>query len=137
MTRSRGLGAVAALVMALTAASAGAQTPFVPSQAGNTVNQEVTSAVNATAVITLTAALHTRAHVYLVTARCTNGTAQVTITDGGVQKWSSPPSIVGPTQINQAFTPGWTGSLGAVVLVTLGSCGGGNVGTINVVADVY
>lgn len=126
--------AVLALLCAV--APAWAQTPVVPSQAGNSKNQEV-AAVQSSAVVTLTAPAHTRAHLYQIQARCSAGSAGITISDGVTQIWSTAATTVGTSIFNQTFQPGMVGTLGNTMTITLSTCGGGNTGTLDVQADIY
>lgn len=124
------------LALLLCASAAWAQPAMVPSQAGNTKNQEV-SALAGSATVTLTATNRTRARLYQIQARCSAGTAGITITDGGTQIWSTAATTVGTSIFNQAFQPGMAGGIGNALVITLTTCGGGNTGTLDVQADVF
>lgn len=132
MRRSRWLAGVLGLLF-FSAAAAGAQPAFVPSQAGNTKNQQVT-ALAGSAVVTLTGAPRTRAHLYTLDAVCSAGTATVSVTDGGTTIWSG---LVTTTVFTKSWNPGLTGTLSSNLVITLTTCGGGNTGTLTVQADVY
>ena len=134
-TRSRiALALVAALLFV--SSTAWAQPAMVPTQAGNTKNQEVTSGSGAAVSVTLTATPRTRAHLYSWSARCGAATAGVTITDGGTTIWSSSAAFVGATTVSATWNPGLTGLLGNNMVITLSSCAGG-VGTLDVQGDVF
>lgn len=119
------------------AASAAAQTPVVPSQGGNTKNQEVASASSAAVSVTLTATAQTRARLYSAAARCSAGTASLTVTDGGTTRWTSDATFIGTATKSAAWIPPFVGTVGQAVVITLGSCGGGNTGTLDVQGDVF
>ena len=119
---------------------------YPPGQAGpasaqppGTVNKESTSAVNTAVSQTITANTGQRAHLYSVNARCSAGTAQLTVSDGGTQAWSTAATEVGTTtfkfQWNPALANSWTASNNLVV--TLSTCGAGNTGTLDVQASVF
>ncbi len=133
MRRTRLLALVGLL---LAASTAWAQPAMVPTQAGNTKNQEVTSGSAAAVSVTLTATPRTRAHLYTLSARCSAATAGVTITDGGTTIWSSSAAFVGTTTVSATWNPGLTGLLGNNMVITLSSCAGG-VGTLDVQGDVF
>lgn len=116
--------------------AAWAQPAMVPTQAGNTKNQQVAVLAGAS-VVTLTGGLHTRGHLYSLDAFCSAGTATLTITDGGTQIWSSVSGAVGTSVFTKAWNPSLTGTISANLVVTLGTCGGGNTGTLSVQADVF
>jgi TRAP-type C4-dicarboxylate transport system substrate-binding protein len=129
---------LALLLVCLSAASAGAQTLFVQTQSGNTANSSVTG-LAATAVTKTLAATSSgaRAHLYSFSAFCSAGTSTVTVTDGGVQIWTSSAGWVPTTLISASWIPGLTGGFGKTMVITLASCGGGNTGTLNVQADIF
>ena len=120
---------------------------FVPSntqyhateQPRNTLNQEVT-AVNATATATLnTSGFASRVHLYSVSARCSAGSAQLTVSDKGTQIWSSGATEVGTTTFRFQWNPGLASSVspGAQLVVSLSTCGAANTGTLDVQASAY
>ncbi len=127
--------AILGLVCAF-ATSAAAQPAFVPSQAGNTKNQEVVSGSGAAVSVTLTATPRTRARLYSWSARCGAASANVTVTDGGTTIWSSSAAFVGATTVSVTWNPGLAGGLGNNLVITLGACSGG-VGTLDVSGDVF
>jgi hypothetical protein len=125
------------LLLLSTAASAAAQSPVIPTQGQNTKNQQVTSASNAPVSVTLTAPAHTRAHLESWAARCSAGSAAVTITDGGTTIWSSSAALVGTTTVSAVWMPGLAGRLGQNMVITLGTCGSGNTGVLDVAGEVF
>jgi hypothetical protein len=103
-------------------------------QSTQTFNSETVSATNAAAVANFGNATFglQRDHLYSVSARCSAGTAQLTVSDGGTQIWSTAATEVSTTTFKFQWNPGLAGSLGKVMVVTLGTCGGGNIGTLDV-----
>jgi hypothetical protein len=121
----------------LVPSAASAQPAVIPTQSTNSKNQEVTSGSAAAVSVTLTPSTQTRAKLYSVAARCSAGTAQLTVSDGGTQRWSSDTTFIGTTTKSLAWIPPLTGGVGSAVVVTLGTCGGGNTGVLDVQADIF
>lgn len=107
-----------------------------PAQYGANQNQVQTSSTNAAVSVTIAAAANQRAYVYRVDARCSAGTATVTITDNAVTVWSTSTGAVSTTNLTNQWNPPLT-STGAnqAMVVTLGTCGGGNTGVLVVQGD--
>lgn len=79
-----------------------------------------------------------RAYLFSVSARCSAGTAQLTVNDGLVQIWSTSATEVSTTTFKYQWTPGLASASPAVAMsVTLGTCGAANVGTLDVQASVF
>ncbi|HVC00311.1 MAG TPA: hypothetical protein VNJ12_13410 [Candidatus Dormibacteraeota bacterium] len=78
-----------------------------------------------------------RGFLYSVSARCSAGTAQITVTDGTTQIWSTGPAEVGTTTFHFSWDPGLASTLGSRLTVTLSSCGAGNTGTLDVQASQF
>ena len=112
----------------------GATTP-APIQPAQTKNSEVT-AVNATATVTLTVIGSQRAHLFQLNARCSAGTAGVTVADGATTIWSSAATEVGTTSFTKTFNPGLAGSPGNNLVISLTTCGAANTGTLDVQGTV-
>ncbi len=115
-------------------------TPFTvaPVQGPTLFNSQTTGAANTAVVVTIAAVAVQRAHVYRIEASCSAGTSSLTITDLGVTVWSTLAAEVTTTRFRQAFTPAaLTGGTNAAVVVTLATCGVGNLGTLIVHADRY
>lgn len=141
MTRLASLTLI--ILLALVAPALAQSPPPIPSYPANHpaqygVNQNVQSAssTNAAVSVTIAAAANTRAYVYRVDARCSAGTATVTITDNGVTVWSTSTGAVSTTNATNQWNPPLT-STGAnqAMVITLGTCGGGNTGTLIVQGD--
>ncbi len=102
------------------------------------LNNSVVGSSNVAVTVTLLGAANTRVHVYRVGAFCSAGVSSLTISDGAVVIYRSPINGVGLSEyIVDIGSVGLTGTLGNNVVVTLNSCGIGNVGTVNVVADRF
>ncbi len=126
------------LALSITQASAWDQTS--PSQHQRSWNGLVISGTAAAVAVTITPQASERARVYGISGFCSSGSASVSITNGGSfsKGWVSSSTLIGTTSTGVAWTPApYTGDLGAVVVVTLSSCGGGNVGTLTVQGDTY
>jgi hypothetical protein len=106
-------------------------------QPASTKNSEATSAANTAVSITLTVTPIQRGHLFNVNARCSAGTAQLTVADGATQIWSSAATEVGTTSFTKAWNPGLASSGGNNLVITLGTCGGANTGTLDVQGSVF
>ena len=124
-------------LLSLAAVPASAQTSLWGVSQGNSKNVESTSAANAAVSVTLTPGAATRGVVYMIAARCSAGTSSVIFKDGGTQAWSTDAAFIGTTTKVLTFSPGWTGSVGNAVVITLATCGGGNTGVLSVQADIF
>jgi hypothetical protein len=105
------------------------------SNSAATLNTETTSAVATAATVTITGISGLRAHLFSVSARCSAGTSAVTATDGVTQIWSTAAAEVGTTTFKFQWNPGLASSAGNSMVITLGSCGAGNTGTLDVQAS--
>lgn len=97
-------------------------------------NSEGTSAANAPVTTTVTGV--NRAALWKVTARCSAGTAVLTVKDGATQIWSTPAAAVGTSNFTEAWQTALTSSTASLV-VTLGTCGVSNTGTLDVQASSF
>jgi hypothetical protein len=128
------------LLFALWVTSAPAWDQTSPSQHGRSWDGLVISGTNAAVAVTITPQASERARVYSISGFCSSGSASVSITNGGSfsKGWVSSSTLIGTTSTGVAWTPApYYGDLGAVVVVTLGTCGGGNTGTLTVQADTF
>jgi hypothetical protein len=115
-------------------------------------NQEIVSALNTAVSIDLdvsaTATAKTqRASLFKVSARCSAGSAQLTVTDGGTtntlagsgngQIYSTAATEVGTTTFRESWNPGLSSSPSTGLHITLGTCGAGNAGTLDVQGSVF
>lgn len=129
----------------------GAAVPYgiQPQGINQTANTETVSAVNTAVSQSLELPQGqnavTRAHLFSVSARCSAGTAQLTVTDGNttnsigspLQIWSSAAGEVGVTTFPFKWNPALSSSPGNGIKITLGTCGGGNTGTLDIQGSVF
>lgn len=94
----------------------------------------LTSAANTAVSHTITGVSGVRVRLYSVTARCSAGSAAVTVTDGGTTVFTET-GFIGVTWSGLAWVTPYTATLGATVIVTVGTCGVGNTSTLVVQAD--
>lgn len=106
-------------------------------QPPNRKNSEVSSAANAAVSVTLTATTLTAGHLFNANARCSAGTAQLTVADGATQIWSSAATEVGTTSFPKSWIPGLASTNGNNLVITLGTCGVANTGTLDVQGSVF
>lgn len=107
-------------------------------QPPGSANTESTSGVNAAVSKTFTRTSNTqRAHLFSVNAHCSAGTAQVTVTDGATQIYSSAATEVGTTSFVKSWNPALPSSPNNNLTVTLSACGAGNTGTLDVQGSVF
>jgi len=111
----------------------GAAPPTI--QPASTKNSEST-AVNGTVTTTLTITQSQRAHLFSVNARCSAGTAGLTVADGSTQIWSSGATEVGTTTFKYQWDPGLASSPGNNLVIALTTCGVANTGTLDVQGTV-
>jgi hypothetical protein len=125
-------------LLAVLASAVWAFDPTAPTQHGTLLNSETVSAASGTAVATLTGVNFKQVHIYQIGARCNTTWASLTITNGGTTIFSSDTSFVSTNTKILSFTPvPLTGSVGATMVITLGPCAPGSIGTLDVQADVY
>lgn len=103
----------------------------------NTVNSEATAAANTAVVTTLTVGSTQRGHLFKVNARCSAGTAQLTVADGATQIYSTAATEVGTTSFKDSWTVGLASTAGNNLVITLGTCGVANTGTLDVQGSVF
>lgn len=109
------------------------QTPPPGNQPPRVLNSEAVSAVNTSISASQSAPGGIgKPYLYSVSARCSAGTANLTVTDGGTTIWSTAATEVGTTTFRFQWNPGLTVSLSSSALqVTLSTCGAGNTGTLD------
>ncbi len=107
-------------------------------QPGTSQNQEVTQLAGA-ASVTLSPGIGQQVYVYSVSARCSAGTAGLTINGAGTILWTSGTTEVGTTTFRFQWNPGLTAPnpVNNSTVITLSTCGGGNTGTLDVQASIY
>jgi hypothetical protein len=106
-----------------------------PTQSPQIFNSEST-AVNASVTKTIVGTPAGRTHLYSVSARCSAGTAGITVTDTGTI-WSSGTAEVGTTTFKFQWNPGLAGSFNTNMVITLTTCGAANTGTLDVQASQF
>lgn len=101
-------------------------------------NSQTTGAANTAVTATIAAAASVRAQLYEINAYCSAGTATLTVTDGGTTIWATNGAEV-PSTAATRFVKQWptalTGATNSAMVVTLGTCGVGNTGTLAVQAS--
>lgn len=95
----------------------------------------LTSAANTAQSKTITGTADTRVRLWSVTAICSAGSADLTITDAGVTV-AALTGYIGTAWSGLVWaTPYTATALGNTVVITVGACGGGNTSTLMVQAD--
>jgi hypothetical protein len=96
-------------------------------------NSEQTSAANTAVTRSVSAVLGTRVHLWTVSARCSAGTAQLTVKDGvaGTTVWTSAATEVGTTTFKFQWNPSLSSASGNGMDITLSTCGAANTGTLD------
>ncbi|MGH7252896.1 MAG: WD40/YVTN/BNR-like repeat-containing protein, partial [Nitrospiraceae bacterium] len=110
---------------------------MTPVQRATLLNTQTTGAADTAVVVTLAAIANARAHLYRLDARCSAGTAQLTVQDGAATIWTTPAATVGTAQFATTWGPGLTGTTNTALTITLSTCGVGNTGTLIVQADRF
>ncbi len=112
-------------------------TTAVPIQGLVLQNSESVSAANTAVTKSIAAAFNQQVFLYSVSARCSAGTASLTVKDGvaGTTIWTSAAAEVGTTSFKFQWNPGLASSSGNGMDITLGTCGVGNTGTLDVQAS--
>lgn len=107
-------------------------------QPATPINQQVTG-LNATATVNLTPGNGQYAYLYSLSARCSAGTAGLTVIDGATTVWTSGTAEVGTTTFRYQWNPGLRGVLpsNGGLSVSLSTCGVGNTGTLDVQGSVF
>lgn len=127
------------LMLMMLAVPTWAQTPnpTVPAQRQPMNSGQLTAATNTAVVYTITGVTNARVRLMSFKARCSAGTSTVTITDGGTTVWSTTAGAIGTSDGGAVWMVPESRSVGGTVVVTLGACGVGNTGTLNVQADQW
>jgi hypothetical protein len=97
-------------------------------------NSEQTSAANTAVTRSVTGSFGARVHLWSVSARCSAGTAQLTVKDGvaGTIVWSTAATEVATTTFKFQWNPSLSSASGNGMDITLGTCGAANTGTLDV-----
>jgi len=105
-----------------------------------TLNSETTSALNTAITKTLNplgSPAAVRIHLYAVSARCSAGTAQLTVTDGATQIWSTAATEVTTTTFRFQWNPGLASLTSNGMTITLSTCGAANTGVLDLQASQF
>jgi hypothetical protein len=102
---------------------------------GQQTNVQAVSNTNASVTAGATGVAGQRGMLFSLNARCSAGTAGITIVDGGTTIWSSGTTEVGTTSFSKFWPTGLASSPGNGLSVTLSACGAGNTGTLDVQAS--
>lgn len=104
----------------------------VPGQMAQALNSQTTGAADTAVVTTLAADLFRRNMVSRIDARCSAGTSTITVeSPAGTTIYSTSVGAVGITNFSQQWTTGLTTTaLNTAIVVTLGTCGIANTGTL-------
>jgi hypothetical protein len=97
-------------------------------------NSEATSVANTAVTTSFAAVSGARVHLWSVSARCSAGTAQLTVKDGvaGTTVWSTAATEVSTTTFRYQWNPALSSAVGNGMDVTLSTCGVANTGTLDV-----
>jgi hypothetical protein len=112
--------------------------PDFPGISTGIANSEQVSAANA-AVSQVTGGatqFPSRGVLFSVSARCSAGTAQLTVKDGATPIWSTAATEVTTTTFRYQWNPGLTSSVGNQLTIQLSTCGAANTGTLDVQTSV-
>lgn len=104
-------------------------------QPQNTLNSQTTAAADTAITKSIAATSEMRVHLYSVNAYCSAGTATLTIKDavGGTTIRSYPAAA----SHEKIFVVPISSMVGNGMDVVLGTCGGGNTGTLNLQASKF
>ena len=131
-------------VVALTIAAA--QSNIIPSgppqpaalvQPANTFNSQTTGGTNSAVTLTIAAANGQRGALYSLAARCSAGSASVTVKDGATDIFSTQSGAVTTSNFNPQWHTPLAASLNADLVITLSACGASNTGTLSVQASRF
>ncbi len=123
-----------------------AQTNIIPSgppepaalvQPANAFNSQTTGAANSAVTVTIAAANGQRGALYSLAARCSAGSASLTVKDGATDIFSTQAGAVTTSNFTQQWHTPLTASLNADLVITLSACGAGNMGTLSVQASRF
>lgn len=116
-----------------------AQTAVTKQQGASVQNVSTTSAADTAITTSIAAVSGERVHLHGVSAYCSAGTSTLTVKNGvgGTTIFKTPAAFIGTTVTGLAWTTPLDSSTGSGMDIVLGTCGGGNTGTLNVQADRY
>ena len=134
------------LLLFAAVALAVAQSNLIPSrqpapaalvQPGNTFNSQTTGAANSAVTVTIAAAAGQRGALYSLAARCSAGSASLTVKDGATDIFSTQSGAVTTSNFSQQWHTPLATSLNADLVITLSACGASNTGTLSVQASRF
>jgi hypothetical protein len=107
-------------------------------QPATTANTQSTSGTNAavTTAVTPQGGIG-RAHLFSVSARCSAGSAGITVQDNVTTIYSTAATQVGTTNFDKTWTVGLASSPSNALQVTLSTCGAGNTGILDVQGSIF
>ncbi len=100
-------------------------------------NSHNTEMANSPVTRTIRGVAGTRIRLYGLDAWCSNGSSNVTVVDGNTTIWASGATEVGKLRFRVAWSPGLSASTGKDMIISLASCGSGNVGTLIIQAERF
>ncbi len=132
-------GVVDPAAVAAGSSSSTTTTATSPTEGSTLFNTSEDSAVNTAVTRSIAGAASTRVHLYTVSAYCSAGSAQLTVKDGvaGTTIWISTATFITVGVTSITFPVGLTSTTGNGMDITLGTCGGGNTGKLQVQADRF
>jgi hypothetical protein len=107
----------------------------IPIQSGIN-NSQTTGAANTAVAVTLTASATQQVYVHSISARCSAGTASLTVTNGTSTVWSTNATEVGTATFEKTWNTALSSAADADPVITLSTCGVGNTGTLIVQASI-
>ncbi len=100
-------------------------------------NSISTSAANTAVSATITGVAGQSGYLQHVEARCSAGSAQLTVQDGATNIFQSGTTEVGTTSYSRDFGTPLAATAGNTLTITLGACGTSNTGTLVVEASQF
>ncbi len=107
-----------------------------PIQQGGILNDQTTGSANTAVTTTLTGVTGRAIHIQGVSARCSAGTAGITIQADSTTVYSTGTGEIGTVTVDKAWPVALTALPGKTMTVELSACGASNTGTLIVQADV-
>ena len=134
----RRLGSIVALCLFIPVLAFG-QVAVTKTQGASVQNVSTTSAADTAITTSIAAVSGERVHLHAVSAYCSAGTSTLTIKNGvaGTTIFKTPAAFIATTVTGLAWTTPLDSSTGSGMDIVLGTCGGGNTGTLNIQADRY
>ncbi len=131
------LAAVAVAIAQTSIIPSGSPQPAALVQPANTFNSQTTGAANSAVAVTVAAASGQRGALYSLAARCSAGSASLTVKDGAADIFSTQSGAVTTSNFSQQWNTPLSASLNTDLVITLSACGAGNTGTLSVQASRF